>query len=93
MAAQTRWNDGHGGEFDPDLDPDDLDFADDEDEDDDLCQPCPYCGRQILEESERCAHCGRYISLEDAPPTRKPLWFLIGIAACLYVVYRWIVWW
>jgi zinc-ribbon domain len=91
MARQTQRNDDWEGELGPDEDPEDVDFS--EDEDDDLCVPCPYCGRQILEESERCPQCGRYISKEDAPPTKKPLWFLVGVVACLYVVYRWIVWW
>jgi hypothetical protein len=57
---------------------------------DDLCYPCPYCGRDVLEESERCPYCEHYISKEDAPHERKPIWIWLGVAACLYVVYRWI---
>ena len=53
---------------------------------------CPHCGRRILEESERCPHCEKYLSREDAPYVRKPLWIWVGVIACLYVVYRWIVW-
>jgi len=82
--VEDEWDDDH----DPDEGPVDLDLPED---DDDLCVPCPYCGREILEESERCPHCAHYISSEDAPPARKPIWFLIGVVACLYVVYRWIV--
>jgi hypothetical protein len=74
----------------PDDEEDDVEYS--EDDDDDLCFPCPHCGRRILEESERCPHCERYLSREDAPPTRKPLWIWVGVVACLYVVYRWIVW-
>jgi hypothetical protein len=73
----------------PDDQDEDVDYSED---DDDLCFPCPHCGRRILEESERCPHCERYLSREDAPPTRKPLWIWVGVVACLYVVYRWIVW-
>lgn len=55
--------------------------------------PCPHCGRDILEDSERCPHCENYISQEDSPTERKPWWIIIGVVACLYVVYRWSVWW
>jgi hypothetical protein len=63
----------------------------DYDDDEEPCIPCPHCQREILEESERCPYCGHYVSREDAPPRRKPLWLVIGVVACLYVVYRWIV--
>jgi len=85
MTISDEWN----GDHDPDEAPVDLDRP--EDEDDDVCIPCPYCGREILEESERCPHCEHYISREDAPPARKPIWILVGVVLCLYVVFRWIV--
>lgn len=71
-------------------DPED-DWDDDEpvDEDDDGLAPCPYCGREILEDSVRCPGCGSYISREDAPDRRKPWWILVGVIAGLYPVYRW----
>ncbi len=38
----------------------------DEPDDDDIeLVPCPYCGKSIYEESERCPECGNYISRED----------------------------
>ncbi len=77
-----RWDD------DPE---DDWDDDEDEpvDEDDDGLAPCPYCGREILEDSERCPLCGSYISREDAPFQSKPWWIIIGVVAALYAVYRW----
>jgi predicted nucleic acid-binding Zn ribbon protein len=51
--------------------------------------PCPYCKHPIHEESQRCPHCGNYISEEDAPPARKPWWIIVGALLVLYVVYRW----
>ena len=63
----------------------------DEDGDEDVTVPCPYCGKQIHEEAERCPYCENYISAEDAPPARKPWWIIIGALLCLYAVYRWIV--
>ncbi len=74
-------------------DPDDEDWDDDEegdDSDDDGIVPCPHCGGDIHEESQRCPHCDRYISIEDAPPARKPLWFALGFIACMLVIFRWI---
>ena len=53
--------------------------------------PCPYCKREIHEDSQRCPYCSQYISEEDAPPSRKPWWIVVGALLCLYVVYRWIV--
>jgi len=85
MKISDKWD----GDHDPDEGSLDLDRP--EDEDDDCCVPCPYCGREILEESEQCPHCEHYISREDAPSARKPIWILVGVVLCLYVVYRWIV--
>jgi endogenous inhibitor of DNA gyrase (YacG/DUF329 family) len=62
-----------------------------DDEEDEPTLPCPYCGKDIHEDSPRCPHCERYISEEDAPPTRKPWWILVGVVACLYAIYRWTV--
>jgi len=67
----------------------DAEWGEDED-DNEPTVACPYCGRQILEDSPRCPYCERYISAEDAPPSRKPWWLLLGALACLYVVYRWV---
>ena len=89
MPRWTRVDDDRDGDDDRDEGPIDQDLADEDG--DDLCIPCPHCGREILEESERCPHCEHYLSREDAPHARKPIWILLGVAACLYVVYRWIV--
>lgn len=62
---------------------------DDFPEDDDATVPCPYCHRDIPEDVPRCPYCEKYISDEDAPPERKPWWIVVGVAICLYIVYRW----
>jgi predicted nucleic acid-binding Zn ribbon protein len=83
MARRTR--------TDEDWDDDwDGDWGDDADSDDDVIS-CPYCERPIYEESERCPHCGQYISEEDAPSKPKPLWIILGALACLLVVVVWIL--
>ena len=63
------------------------DSADDADGDETI--PCPYCGRSIHEESERCPHCERYLSDMDTPPRRKPLWIALGVLVCLVIVLFW----
>lgn len=60
-------------------------------DDDEPIVPCPYCRREIHEESQRCPHCEQYISQEDAPPSRKPWWLIAGVALCLLIVYLWIM--
>jgi len=52
--------------------------------------PCPYCRREIYDDSVRCPHCGEYLSDEDAPPPRKPWWIVVGAVLCLLVVWLWI---
>jgi hypothetical protein len=71
--------------------PDDEDDVYPDDEDEEPTIPCPHCGAEIHEDSERCPSCEAYISKQDAPPSPKPWWFIVGVIACLYVVYRWII--
>jgi hypothetical protein len=80
-----RWDDEDEDGWDPE---DDVDEAAGEDEDD--FAPCPYCRRPIYDDAERCPECGAYLSREDEP-YRKPWWLIVGVAACLYAVYRWVV--
>jgi hypothetical protein len=61
-----------------------------DEEDEEPTIPCPYCRRQIHEDSQRCPYCEQYISEEDAVPTRKPWWIIIGVLLVLYVIYRWV---
>jgi predicted nucleic acid-binding Zn ribbon protein len=68
----------------------DEDEWDDDDEDEEPTIPCPYCKRQIHEDSQRCPHCEQYISEEDTPPSRKRWWIIIGVLICLYLIYLWI---
>jgi DNA-directed RNA polymerase subunit RPC12/RpoP len=74
-------------EFEEDWDDADFDSSTDED---DPAIPCPYCGWQIPEDTPRCPYCENYLSEEDAPPSRKPVWIVVGTLACLYIIYRWI---
>jgi hypothetical protein len=79
-------------DWDDELDPDEEDDHPTEEDQDEPTIPCPYCRRDVHEDSQRCPYCENYISQEDAPPSRKPWWLLIGVAACLFAVYLWIRW-
>jgi len=89
MPRQTDHEDDWDEEFDSDEDEGELDSSEDGDEEPTV--PCPYCGREIHEESVRCTHCDIYISAEDAPTQGKPLWIVITALICLAAVYGWIV--
>lgn len=77
--------------------PDDDDWEDDDedfdahDEDDEPTVACPYCKRQIHEDAQRCPYCEHYISEEDAPPSGKPWWIILGVIAALCVILGWIM--
>lgn len=70
---------------------DDEDFDDEDDElpegvyyDDEEPQiDCPYCGASILEDASYCPRCENYLSREDAPAPRKPLWVWVCLVAAL----------
>jgi uncharacterized paraquat-inducible protein A len=76
------WDAENWDDFEPD-EPEDED-------DDDETIPCPHCGQPVYEDAERCPHCERYLSQEDAPAGRKPVWIIIGAVAVMTVVYIWI---
>lgn len=46
---------------------------------------CPYCGGEIVEDSQHCPHCDRYLSAEDAPVRRKSP-FYIAIVVLLVLL-------
>ncbi len=81
---EDAWNEDDGG-YEAD-EVDESPGADDEE----ATVPCPYCGSSIYEDSYRCPHCGNYLSAEDAVPSRKPWWIVVGAVLVLYAVYRWI---
>ena len=61
------------------------------DEEDEPTVPCPYCGREMYEDSPQCLHCHQYISDEDASPSRKPWWIILGVLLCLLAIGIWIL--
>ena len=78
-----------------DADDDESDWDDDEaddgdDSDEEPTVPCPYCRREILEETPRCPYCERYISEEDRAGPRKPLWVIATALICLGIAIWWV---
>jgi hypothetical protein len=55
---------------------DDSDLGEDDDSpdfgDDEPMIPCPYCGVDIHDETERCSHCGQYISKRTRLTSASP---------------------
>ena len=91
MPRSIRDDDDSADEWEYEYDGE-LDDGDGADEDDgEPTMPCPYCGREIHEEAARCPYCENYLTAADSPPQRKPWWLVVGVLACLYAVYRWIV--
>jgi hypothetical protein len=93
MPRRPRHDDPDDGsdEYDAyrDYDPDDADmYPEGLYTDDDLpTVPCPQCREDILEDAERCPHCGYYPSREDAPPGRKSsAWVVLMVLALLAAV-------
>lgn len=91
-----RWqpqpdDDDDDDETDGAWDDDDSPPGDDSDDGDEPTVPCPYCGHDILEDAPRCPSCERYLSLEDSPAPRKPLWVIVTALVCLAAVIWWIV--
>jgi len=72
---------------------DDDDWDDDAvagDADDDApTVPCPYCRREIVEDTPRCPHCERYLSAEDHAGAGRPTWVVVTALLCLGAA----IWW
>jgi predicted nucleic acid-binding Zn ribbon protein len=61
---------------------DEREFPEDDEADwnmDPADEKCPQCGGDITEDTVRCPHCGNYVSAEESPARRRPLWMAIGI--------------
>ncbi len=74
---------------DADDDWDGDDFPDDEG--DESTVPCPYCRREMFEDSPRCPHCERYISAEDRARPGFPVWVIATALVCLASALCWMV--
>ena len=60
------------------------------DDGDDATDECPYCGRAIYDDAVQCPHCGNYVSKEDAPRERLPIWVMLGFVLAFLAVLLWL---
>lgn len=63
-----------------DDEPSDRDLPDESDMDESELGPCPFCGKDVYDDSEWCPHCGKYLS-EEGEPFHLPLWVIVGVSA------------
>ncbi len=68
----------------------DEEADDDDDSGDEPTVPCPYCRREILEDTPRCPYCERYISAEDHAAPSKPAWVIVTALVCLGIAIYWV---
>ena len=83
-----RSTDEDDWDSDSDADEEGDEFDAPEGDDEEPTVPCPYCHKPLPEDAPRCPYCENYISREDAPPSRKPWWIILGVLGGLYAIYR-----
>lgn len=80
--TDSRFPDDWSDDFDERESPDADEFLDDTPAE---TIPCPQCGHDVYEESERCPACGSYIVHDTSIWSGRPAWWivlgLLGIAA------------
>lgn len=68
-----------------DWDEDDLPEGVYHDPESGLTRACPYCRELVPDDAQFCGRCENYISLEDSPASRKPLWIWVCLILALGV--------
>ncbi|HYH67420.1 MAG TPA: zinc-ribbon domain-containing protein [Urbifossiella sp.] len=76
-------------EDDDEDDEDDDDYGDDGGDDAETVA-CAHCGADVYEDAEQCPRCGKYLSAEDAPPTRQRGWVTIVMVLALAAAVMWV---
>lgn len=69
---------------------DDDEYPDEDDLDDEISEtlPCPECGAEVYEDSDRCPACGAYITQLTATGVgRLPWWAVLGLLAALLAAF------
>ncbi len=78
-------NEDRDDSLDEDPDESDQDHGDDAE-----TVPCPFCNKRVYEHADVCAHCGNYISEEDAPRRHVPALVWVGVILAGLCVLTWI---
>lgn len=63
--------------------------GDDDDSGDEPTVPCPFCRRELLEDSPWCPSCDRYITAEEFRRAERPLWVVVTAVVCLAIALWW----
>lgn len=85
IVREDSWYEELGDDWDDD------DLVDDEVDDDAVeTLPCPHCGAEIYEETERCPVCGEYVTFRTSVWSGRPVWWivlgLIGLVAAVLML-------
>ncbi len=48
--------------------------------------PCPGCGSEVYEETQKCPHCGDWITPSVALNRKNPIWIIAAILALLAMI-------
>ena len=54
--------------------------------------PCPSCGAEVYEETQRCPHCGEWIMPLATSARRKSRWWIIAAVLALIAIMAFAVW-
>lgn len=52
--------------------------------------PCPYCKRQITEDTQRCPYCGSYVTADEAARIR-PWWWIVAVVLLVLLILRYVL--
>lgn len=88
MSPLEDDDDEHWDDDDDHWEDDEFDEGDDSENEPTVL--CPYCRKEMFEDSPQCPSCGQYISAEDQPGPRKPLWVIATALLCLGIALWWV---
>ncbi|MCO6437648.1 MAG: zinc-ribbon domain-containing protein [Phycisphaerae bacterium] len=65
----------------------DEDWIDDEDGDEPAEMICPSCGREVLEDTQKCPHCGDWIvPVDRSGGTSRFIWAIVVVFLVLALI-------
>ena len=79
--ARDDWEDDEADEWEGD--------GDDDSDGEQPTVPCPYCRRDVLEDSPWCPSCDRYLTAEDFQRADRPMWVVVTALICLAIALGW----
>lgn len=74
------------------IDDSDEDNVDDDNDEATLSRPCPSCGLEVYEDTERCPICGDYITPNWSALRGMPWrWIVMGLLGFVAVLMAWML--